>query len=508
MTTQHPTPLPSLAATFPGDEVMAILPEALPRLWTPSPSAPRSRLHPVAQPAGAEATPARADYDDELDEDDGQPDDGNTYADGVGVVCIDGPLMQRGGWWWDGYESIAYRVNSALTRPGVRVVALKINSPGGVAAGCFEAAKQIRANAAAAGVPVVAFVDEMACSAAYALACAASEIWMPPSGAVGSVGVIATYHDLNQMFKDAGIRHVILTSGKAKADGHPGAPFSKDVVDRLRKPVDHLAGLFFQLVGQQRRMTSDAVKALEAEVFWGQSALGVGLADRMGSLADFMAYAQRLAADPAPMAAAASNPVRYAADRAAGAPMSEINAPDPVATPAADPASLAAPVAEMVARTEHDLVVRALESTIATRDGKITALTAEVVALAAKLSETETSLTRANDRFAASEKTRIAAKVESMVGLKLTPAERDLKLKQALRDESEFDAEMAVRPDLSLDAKRIIAESGNEVRPSDSPDGNIEALNRKAAEHMAAHPGVSRAEALRVVMQANPDLCR
>ena len=46
--------------------------------------------------------------------------------------------------------------------PGTRVLVPKINSPGGVAAGCFEAARQMRADCITAGVPVIVYADEMA----------------------------------------------------------------------------------------------------------------------------------------------------------------------------------------------------------------------------------------------------------------------------------------------------------------------------------------------------------
>ena len=52
-----------------------------------------------------------------------------------------GPLDQRGGFWWDGYDSVSERVSAALADRDVQAVVLAIDSPGGVVAGCFDAAR-------------------------------------------------------------------------------------------------------------------------------------------------------------------------------------------------------------------------------------------------------------------------------------------------------------------------------------------------------------------------------
>ena len=62
-------------------------------------------------------------------------------AGDVAVVSVDGPLMQRGGYWWDGHDAVAERVKAALAEPRARAVVMKLNSPGGIAAGCFAAAQ-------------------------------------------------------------------------------------------------------------------------------------------------------------------------------------------------------------------------------------------------------------------------------------------------------------------------------------------------------------------------------
>lgn len=232
-------------------------------------------------------------------EDEEDCDDGVDMRDGVAVVSIDGPLSQRGGWWWDGYESIEQRLQRALASSATSVL-LKINSPGGVVAGCFEAARRMREACVASGKPVFAYVDEMACSAAYALACVADEIVLPPSGTVGSIGVIATACDRTKANEINGINVQLVTSGERKADLHPDAPLSEDALAALNARVMHLAGLFTAWVAVRRGTTADAIAAQQAAVFDGANAVTAGLANRVGSLQDALSLARASSARTAP----------------------------------------------------------------------------------------------------------------------------------------------------------------------------------------------------------------
>jgi capsid assembly protease len=212
--------------------------------------------------------------------------------DGVAVVAVDGPLMQRGGYWFDGYAAISTRMRSALMAPEVRSVVLKINSPGGVCAGCFSAMRELRELKAAAGKPVLAYADESAFSAAYALACVADKIYLPREGGVGSVGVIGTLQDWSAFNAKMGVRVAVIVSGSQKADGHPDVPLSKDVIDRYQARIDSLADSFAELVGASRGMTTAAVRGLEAGCFYGDEAVKAGLADGVASFSEVVSFAR------------------------------------------------------------------------------------------------------------------------------------------------------------------------------------------------------------------------
>jgi capsid assembly protease len=206
----------------------------------------------------------------------------------VAVVPIRGALEQRGSWWGTGYNDIVASFEAALSTDASCIV-LDIDSCGGTVAGCFAAVRQMRAMAAASGKQVVAFANESAYSAAYALATVAGEIYVPESGGLGSIGVIGMVDDYTERMAMEGIKCAVLTTGARKADGNPMAPMTDASLAALQGTVDRLGAQFFGLVAEARPLTAEAVQALEAGCFLGMDAVDAGLADEVISRVDLLA---------------------------------------------------------------------------------------------------------------------------------------------------------------------------------------------------------------------------
>lgn len=194
------------------------------------------------------------------------------------VVTIEGPLTHRAEWFWDSYESIRERVTAALESSASTVV-LRIDSPGGDVAGCFETARELRALAASKGKRIVAYADGMAASAGYALACAAAEIYLPATGFVGSIGVISTLVDVVELDRKIGLNYAVVASGARKRYGHPNVPISDAAIANTQAQVDSLADLFFDLVSEARGLPASALSALEAGMLIGEQAVVAKLAN-------------------------------------------------------------------------------------------------------------------------------------------------------------------------------------------------------------------------------------
>lgn len=202
----------------------------------------------------------------------------NRDVNGVAVVEVRGPLMHHTDPWCDSYDAVKSRVAAAIeTRP--RAIVMSIDSPGGLVSGCFDTSTEIRALCDEAGVDLVAYVDGQATSAAYALACVASKVYVPSTGIVGSIGVIDAIIDATAADAALGIRYSFATSGARKADGNLHAVTTDAAVAAAQSRVDDLAALFFDHVSAARGIPTDKIASLQAGVVHGARAVALGLAD-------------------------------------------------------------------------------------------------------------------------------------------------------------------------------------------------------------------------------------
>ena len=207
-------------------------------------------------------------------------------VNGIAVIEIAGTLVHRGAWIGQSsgltsYEGIAAQLQAALADPGVRGVALDIDSFGGEVAGAFDLADRIRA--ARAQKPVQAFVAEHALSAGYVLASQADRIILPRTGAVGSIGVVALHTDMSGALDQKGIAVTLIHAGAHKIDANPYQPLPEAVHDQMQGELEVVRFLFAETVAAGRgvRLTHASALATEAAVFRGTDAITAGLADEL-----------------------------------------------------------------------------------------------------------------------------------------------------------------------------------------------------------------------------------
>ena len=198
-------------------------------------------------------------------------------VDGIAVIEIAGTLVHRGAWIGQSsgltsYEGIAAQLQAAMSDPGVRGIALDIDSFGGEVAGAFDLADRIRA--ARAQKPVHAFVAEHALSAGYVLASQADRIILPRTGAVGSIGVVALHTDMSGALDQKGIAVTLIHAGSHKIDANPYQPLPEAVHDQMQRELEVVRFLFAETVaaGRGDRLTHTSALATEAAVFRGTEA--------------------------------------------------------------------------------------------------------------------------------------------------------------------------------------------------------------------------------------------
>ncbi len=165
-------------------------------------------------------------------------------------------------------------------------VALVINSPGGSAVQSSLIHARIRELASEHKLPVFAFVEDVAASGGYWLACAGDEIYADESSIVGSIGVIFAAFGFDKAIAKLGIDRRVHTAGENKSILDPFKPEKKEDVKRILDMQARIHESFKALVRKHR---GDKLKGSEKELFsgafWaGQDALDRGLIDGIGHM--------------------------------------------------------------------------------------------------------------------------------------------------------------------------------------------------------------------------------
>ena len=127
-----------------------------------------------------------------------------------------------------------------------------INSPGGSAVQSHLIYQRIRQMAAEKKVPVIAFVEDVAASGGYMIACAAEEIVADASSIVGSIGVVGASFGFDEAIKRLGIERRVYTAGEHKVMLDPFQPEKPEDVEKLRSIQKEIHEDFIGLVKASR----------------------------------------------------------------------------------------------------------------------------------------------------------------------------------------------------------------------------------------------------------------
>jgi signal peptide peptidase SppA len=164
-------------------------------------------------------------------------------------------------------------------------VAIIIDSPGGSPVQSHLIFKRIRALAEEKEKPVLVFVEDLAASGGYMIACAGDEIVVDPASIVGSIGVISAGFGFVEAIGKIGVERRVYTAGENKMVLDPFQPEKKQDVERLKDLQEEVHEMFIDLVKSRRGDVISDDPDLFTGLFWsGKRAVSLGLADRTGDL--------------------------------------------------------------------------------------------------------------------------------------------------------------------------------------------------------------------------------
>lgn len=181
---------------------------------------------------------------------------------------------------------VAKMLERAFATKNAKAVALVINSPGGSPVQSRQIYLRIRQLAAEKKLPVLVFVEDVAASGGYMIACAGDEIFCDPSSILGSIGVVGGSFGFQDLIKKMGVERRLYTAGVHKAMLDPFLPENPDDVSRVKALQREIHAIFIALVkGSRGGRLKGADDVLFTGEYWaGETSVSLGLADAIGDL--------------------------------------------------------------------------------------------------------------------------------------------------------------------------------------------------------------------------------
>ena len=180
----------------------------------------------------------------------------------------------------------AVTLDRAFGMRNAKAVALVINSPGGSPVQSRQIYLRIRQLSMEKKIPVLVFVEDVAASGGYMLACAGDEIFCDPSSILGSIGVVGGSFGFQELIRKIGVERRLYTAGEHKASLDPFLPEDPADVARLKSLQREIHATFIGLVKERRggKLHGDESALFSGEYWAGETSVTLGLADGIGDV--------------------------------------------------------------------------------------------------------------------------------------------------------------------------------------------------------------------------------
>jgi ClpP class serine protease len=200
----------------------------------------------------------------------------------IAVIEVRGVIMKESSCWDVGTAALKQQATQAAQHPNIAAVLFIFDSGGGAVAGTEVFGQTIKAVSEQHGKPTLAFVEDMAASAAYWLASCCTQIWASSKTAqIGSIGVAAEIRDTRELLSRQGIKthYIRATDSTAKNEDFIQAKEGK--FDLMRKnSLDPINTVFQDVVCSNRPnllIDSKTKAPLNGAMYLSEAAQALGL---------------------------------------------------------------------------------------------------------------------------------------------------------------------------------------------------------------------------------------
>ena len=214
----------------------------------------------------------------------------------VGIIEINGMIVGDSsaqglfGGGVAGSQTIMDQLRQVSDNPGIKAIVLRINSPGGTPAASQEITDEIN-RLKKSGISVVTSMGDVAASGAYWIASSSDKIVANPGTITGSIGVIMQAQNYQGLMDKLGVSSNTIKSGSYKDMGSPERAMTEEERQIFQSMVDDTYNQFVETVAISRKISPDAVRALNGRVLTGRQAVGAGLVDQTGNLYEAISLA-------------------------------------------------------------------------------------------------------------------------------------------------------------------------------------------------------------------------
>jgi len=191
-------------------------------------------------------------------------------------------------------EETKYALQQALEDKAVKAIILSIDSPGGEVTASdvlYHAVKVAREKK-----PVVIYMNSMAASGGYYIACAGTHLMASNTTWTGSIGVIIQTMNYRELLGKVGLSSVVFKSGKFKDMMNGAREMTEDEKAYMQKMVMQSYGRFVGIVANERKLDEKTLREgiADGRIISGEDALEAKLIDEIGYIEDAYDRARKL----------------------------------------------------------------------------------------------------------------------------------------------------------------------------------------------------------------------
>jgi len=209
-----------------------------------------------------------------------------SVGDKIGILEVSGAIVDA--------RRIIEQIDDFRDRSNIKAVVVRIDSPGGGVAPSQEIHAELKH--LADEKPLVVSMGSVAASGGYYLAVAGERIFANPGTITGSIGVIMSFPNYQELMGKVGIQTEVVKSGRFKDIGSSSRTFSEADRALLQVMIDDVHQQFVEAISFGRNMSIERLQPfIDGRIFTGRQAKKAGLIDELGTLNDAIKYAAKVA---------------------------------------------------------------------------------------------------------------------------------------------------------------------------------------------------------------------